>query len=723
MPLPSAAHDFTLPTGIPFLAEYVIERMLERGDDWALYFARHATRPTERFRIRVVRSETVLHPDGVDPVLSRAARLARIEHPGIVPYVTSGLDPDRGLVAVVSRHLLGITLRERFERGGRKLTTAEIARLVCEVGDALDCLHELHPPLVHARLDASRVLLAAPDAGVRLLGLEESIDEGARPARDQFALASIAYECLTGREAFVSGEPTASEPLPRLERIDAPIGTLADLEWVLHRAWAADESRRFASAGRLAAEIARLLGANDAMTTARARRTERTNARGGSGTQRAVRPPTLPPTTRTTSDTRAAVPRPSAPHTPSSGERPVILPNAGRYAVHNGRSQTQRVQVDASAIGTPKSPPPLPRTRSTASPPPGVVRTPTLVGTPVAAAPRAALVTAPEAGADRASHVVARGDGDDADLSFHLDVDSIEPARDAVSPRAAIAPPLVAMPIPPSEPLVVAPAVDVRSAPQPIVPLAANDATASAVAAPTTRSEPPVASAFMSAILDARASAPLAAEPVIEVDPFPSIPPRAVPIPLVSPSRARAESDRTPPRRRDRVRPRGRRFVHLVGAIGLALVFGGADRIAPHVPAMRRWVAQWIAPPRAIGHVQIPALAPATPTPVAQPEVTHTAVTASPIAAVPTAQERARATAAWRAVIDDCAARVGRDHRHARFTVTYAGETGLATSVMFPDTFFRTHRIGTCIAEAASRVRIEPFTNTQWTTSYSILVP
>jgi hypothetical protein len=230
----------------------------------------------------------------------------------------------------------------------------------------------------------------------------------------------------------------------------------------------------------------------------------------------------------------------------------------------------------------------------------------------------------------------------------------------------------------------------------------------------------------MNAILDARASAPASSEPVIEVDPFPSVPPRPMPILLVANPRPREAS---PSQIRDAQRkakstpaprPRGRRFLHLVGAIGLALAFGGAEKIAPHVPAARRWVEQMIIPAHAIMPMHIPALVPASSmeAPVPQPPIV-----ATPTVPVPTASDRAHATAAWRSVVEECATRVERDRRHARFTVTYDGTTGAAVDVSFGDPFFRTHPIGACIADGARTVRVEPFTDRQWTGTYSILVP
>lgn len=635
----------TLQADVPFLSEYVLERMLERGEDWAVYLARHATREGGRFRVRVSRRSE----SRGEAYLARAERLARIAHPGIVPYVTHGVDPDRDLVAVVSRNLFGVTLRERLD-SGRKLTKAEVARLVCEAADALDHAHGLQPSISHGALDPARVLLAAPDAGVRLLGFDEAADDVSRPFADQFALASIAYECLAGRAPFAATADSRRSSLPSLDASAALAHTNRAIERVLHRAWADTASQRFATVTAFAEELARLLGAAGAMSAARARRnaTASLEKRTSSGALRAPRPPTLdglPASAATTPQ--------SAPYTPPSGERPAVLPRGPR-AADNDERPTNRppsiavIERDASAPAAAAriAPPPLP-TRASAAPTPPV-RTPTLLN---------------------------------------------------VAPPAPAPASIAAVPQRPSEVLEVSPLPAVLAI------------------------EPPVVVEQQSASNEMRAATPTGFEFDFDDGPrvvtrSPAIRPArpSIPIPLVVTAQMLPAVV---------VRPHRRRFTQLAAAVVLALVFGGAEKLAPHAAALRQRVEREMAHPARIEALPLATVHVALPPPVEHPAA-ESAADAPPaparVAAHPGANERARLSAAMQSVVDNCATRVVRDQRHARFAVTFEGSSGAATSVVFPDGFFRTHAIGTCIAQGARAVRTVPFSERQWVGIYSIMV-
>jgi hypothetical protein len=149
---------------------------------------------------------------------AREARLtAALDHPNIVPVYATG--DDGGRLYLVMRYIAGVNLARRLKDG--PLSPAEAAEIVAQVGSALDAAHERG--LVHRDVKPANILLAErvylTDFGitrelVRTAGLTQtgvfmgSVDyaapeqaggEAAGPAADQYALACVAYECLTGR--------------------------------------------------------------------------------------------------------------------------------------------------------------------------------------------------------------------------------------------------------------------------------------------------------------------------------------------------------------------------------------------------------------------------------------------------------------------------------------------------------------------------------------------
>jgi serine/threonine-protein kinase len=237
------------------IAGYRIERPLGRGGMGAVYEA------TQLSLGRTVALK-LLGPglgdsDAFKERFRREARLqARLEHPSIVPVYEAGEAPE-GLY--ISMRLVRGTNLHGLVRSG-ELAPARAMKLLKQVAEALDAAHEaglLHRDVKPANIlvdERDRAFLAdfgitkAADEtaftrtggflGTLAYAAPEQIQGEAAPASDVYALAGVAYECLTGSIPFPGlAEPAmiyaqlADTPMPATERnqtlpaaVDAVLG-------------------------------------------------------------------------------------------------------------------------------------------------------------------------------------------------------------------------------------------------------------------------------------------------------------------------------------------------------------------------------------------------------------------------------------------------------------------------------------------------------------------
>jgi serine/threonine protein kinase len=161
-----------------------------------------------------------------------SALLAELSHPGIVRYVSHGVDATSGLHYLVMEWVDGETLLDRLERVG--LSPAETVQMARHVATALQEAHR--HGVVHRDIKPSNLMFPQGDidrvklldfgiarratemtdltqTGVMVGTLGYMSPEQARATRsvtldartDMFALGCVLYECLTGRAPF-SGE-------------------------------------------------------------------------------------------------------------------------------------------------------------------------------------------------------------------------------------------------------------------------------------------------------------------------------------------------------------------------------------------------------------------------------------------------------------------------------------------------------------------------------------
>jgi Protein kinase domain len=280
-----SVEDPDLPAGTRIAGRYVIDRCVRRGPYVSVYAARGETAPTARFNARVVK----LPGPGTDAVgavnreLQRVALLRQRAVPALVAVVREPV----GLVVITERPE-GSTLREIIQKAG-KLKSGEIGRLVTEVATVLDAMHGASPPMMHRAITPDTIAVA--DRMLRVwveeCGLAQALTSArvlpdgasmtaptyrspgellgrATASSDVFALASVAYECLTGRPAHEGATDVDTDALilrgPRPSVRAARAAGATEIDAVLHRAWS-DESS-YPTAGAFARELVRVLTAN-----------------------------------------------------------------------------------------------------------------------------------------------------------------------------------------------------------------------------------------------------------------------------------------------------------------------------------------------------------------------------------------------------------------------------------------------------------------------------
>jgi serine/threonine-protein kinase len=239
----------------------------------------------KRVALKVLHASQLHSAEVVQRFQAEAEATARLRHPHIVDVIDLGEHEGRPFIAM--EFLEGETLSEHLDRATRRLPAQTIIDLLIPVFSAVATVHDAG--IVHRDLKPANIFLATVRPGrvqTKLLdfGIAKMNDarggltrtgsmmgtlfymspEQARESKDvdarsdQWALAVILYECLTGRLPF-PGEATIDiltgiigTPVPPMtDAHDLPPG----LEGVLHRALRKDRDQRFASVRAMASRL------------------------------------------------------------------------------------------------------------------------------------------------------------------------------------------------------------------------------------------------------------------------------------------------------------------------------------------------------------------------------------------------------------------------------------------------------------------------------------
>ena len=250
------------------LGNYTLTRLLGQGGFAEVYLGEHVY-------LKVPAAIKVLHTqlsdqDDIESFLREAQFVARLSHPNIVRVLDFGIVDQ--VPFLVMDYAQNGTLRQRYPRGTR-LPLAAVVSYVKQVASALQYAHDER--LIHRDIKPENMLLGRRDEvllsdfGIALVAQSskyqneedvvggtaaymspEQIQGKSRPASDQYALAIVVYEWLTGERPFrgsfteiCSQHLFAPVPSLREKLPDIP----AHVEQVITTALAKDAKQRFGS--------------------------------------------------------------------------------------------------------------------------------------------------------------------------------------------------------------------------------------------------------------------------------------------------------------------------------------------------------------------------------------------------------------------------------------------------------------------------------------------
>jgi serine/threonine protein kinase len=275
---------------------YRIEGILGRGGIGVVYLARDEQLAGRQVALKLL-LESAASSDWLSAKFADERQaLARLRHPNIVMITDAGALPD-GRPFLVMEYVPGPTLRVRLADGALDLT--EAATILAQLGRAVDAAHshgvvhrDLKPENVILQdLGAGECLVKVIDFGVATLAESFARDErttraaGTRaymspeqlrghpaPASDVYALATIAYELLTGQRPFSATTDVALleeqrrgvAERPSAVRPQLPVGC----DKLIERGLAFEPDRRPASARELCDGLAGVLAAGEATAIA-----------------------------------------------------------------------------------------------------------------------------------------------------------------------------------------------------------------------------------------------------------------------------------------------------------------------------------------------------------------------------------------------------------------------------------------------------------------------
>jgi WD40 repeat protein len=276
--------DSLEPARVRYFGDYEIESELARGGMGVVFRARQISL-NRLVALKMILAGQLAHETDVKRFYTEAEAAANLDHPGIVPIFEVGQHEGQHYFSM--GFIEGQSLSHRLANG--PIPPREAADLIRRVSEAIDYAHQ--HGVIHRDLKPANVLLDQKgNPRVTDFGLAKKLDAdsgltgsgqvmgtpsymppeqagGARgavgPPADVYALAATLYALVTGRPPFQAAtamdtilQVLSDEPVPP-RRLNPAVAR--DLETICLKGMAKEPTRRYATAGHLAADLQRFL--------------------------------------------------------------------------------------------------------------------------------------------------------------------------------------------------------------------------------------------------------------------------------------------------------------------------------------------------------------------------------------------------------------------------------------------------------------------------------
>lgn len=209
------------------VGNYRVTSQLASGGFGSVYLAQHVFLSGRTVAFKVLHAVYLSATNERESFFQEAQLLETLKHPYILPILDVGLH-ENTVPYILAEYAQHGSLRDRIRREqGKPLPTAEALRILSQVGEALQYAHQQN--IIHRDMKPENILFNTQDvvlladfgiatalttasvkvgqvAGTPLYMAPEQFRGMASRESDQYALACIAYELLTGSTPFVSAD-------------------------------------------------------------------------------------------------------------------------------------------------------------------------------------------------------------------------------------------------------------------------------------------------------------------------------------------------------------------------------------------------------------------------------------------------------------------------------------------------------------------------------------
>jgi serine/threonine protein kinase len=205
------------------IGNYHVIRQLGSGASGCVYLAQHTLLTQRIVAIKLLHATHLSSSEEREDFLREAQILEELKHPYILPIVDVGIED--GFPYIVAEYASNGSLRDRIKiRAPSLLPLHEILTILTQIGQALSYAHQQH--IIHRDIKPENILFNAKNEALLAdFGLATSLSTGSvkcvdnagtprymppeqfqghvSKESDQYGLACIAYELVTGHQPFI----------------------------------------------------------------------------------------------------------------------------------------------------------------------------------------------------------------------------------------------------------------------------------------------------------------------------------------------------------------------------------------------------------------------------------------------------------------------------------------------------------------------------------------